>query len=315
MFKANNPFILAPLAGITDAIMREICSSMGASLTYTEMVSAKGIYYDDIKTDRLLYIPKDAGMTSIQIFGSDPYIMGEAARKIDKRNNDYLDINMGCPAPKIVKNGDGCALMKNPELIYKIIKSVKNNTDKPVTIKIRKGLNEDSINAIEVAKVAEEAGVAAIAIHGRTREEYYSGEADWEIIKEIKKACKIPIIGNGDIFTPIDAELMLKMTGCDYVMIGRASLGNPWIFKELNAYHFNEEFSPPSFDEKIQIILKHFDGLMDLKGEYIAVREMRKHIAWYVKGMKNAAKIRNEINKIDDASEMRKIINAGFRTI
>lgn len=312
MFIIDNPFFLAPLAGITDAVMRELCSSMGASLTYTEMVSAKGIYYQDSKTEKLLYIPKGARKTAIQIFGSDPRIMGEATYKLNKRDNFSLDINIGCPAPKIVKNGDGVALMRDPDLIYKIVLQVVKNTDKPVTVKIRKGWDDESVNALVVSKAAEDAGASAIAIHGRTREQFYSGVADWEIIRKVKEASSVPIIGNGDVKSPEDAKKMMEKTGCDYVMIGRAALGNPWIFRELNASYNGLESPKPSEDEKFEMMDRHLLGLIDLKGEYIAVREMRKHISWYVKGMKNAAKIRNIVNSIDDAKEMRKLINARF---
>lgn len=312
MFIIDNPFFLAPLAGITDAVMRELCSSMGASLTYTEMVSAKGIYYQDNKTEKLLYIPKGARKTAIQIFGSDPRIMGEATYKLNSRDNFSLDINIGCPAPKIVKNGDGAALMRDPDLIYKIVLQVVKNTDKPVTVKIRKGWDDESVNALVVSKAAEDAGASAIAIHGRTREQFYSGVADWEIIREVKEASSVPIIGNGDVKSPEDAKKMMEKTGCDYVMIGRAALGNPWIFRELNASYNGLESLKPSEDEKFEMMDRHLLGLIDLKGEYIAVREMRKHISWYVKGMKNAAKIRNIVNGIDDAKEMRKLINARF---
>lgn len=312
MFIIDNPFFLAPLAGITDAVMRELCSSMGASLTYTEMVSAKGIYYQDNKTEKLLYIPKGARKTAIQIFGSNPRIMGEATYKLNSRDNFSLDINIGCPAPKIVKNGDGAALMRDPDLIYKIVLQVVKNTDKPVTVKIRKGWDDESVNALVVSKAAEDAGASAIAIHGRTREQFYSGVADWEIIREVKEASSVPIIGNGDVKSPEDAKKMMEKTGCDYVMIGRAALGNPWIFRELNASYNGLESLKPSEDEKFEMMDRHLLGLIDLKGEYIAVREMRKHISWYVKGMKNAAKIRNIVNGIDDAKEMRKLINARF---
>lgn len=309
----DSPFFLAPLAGITDAVMRSLCFSMGASLTYTEMVSAKGIHYCDSKTEKLLYIPEGAGLTAIQIFGSDPEIMGEAARKLNDRKNVILDINMGCPAPKIVKNGDGSALMRDPDLVYKIVKSVVYNTDKPVTVKIRKGFDSENVNAVNVAKAIEDGGGAGIAVHGRTREQYYSGDADWNIIRKVKENVGIPVIGNGDITSASSAKKMMESTGCDYVMIGRAALGNPWIFKELSSSYKGMDFKLPSDDEKIKMMIRHLDGLIELKGEYIAVREMRKHIAWYIKGMKNAARIRNEINKLENASEMKDVINAGFR--
>lgn len=313
MFITDNPFFLAPLAGITDAVMRELCSLMGASLTYTEMVSAKGIYYEDAKTERLLFIPKGAKKTAIQIFGSDPRIMGIAAYKLNGLNNFSIDINMGCPAPKIVKNGDGAALMKDPDLIYKIVLEVVSNTDKPVTVKIRKGWDSDSVNACEAARAAEDAGARAIAVHGRTREQFYSGDADWDIIRQVKEASNIPVIGNGDIKSPNDAFSMMRKTGCDYVMIGRAALGNPWIFRELTALQNGIEPTKPTDDERFDVMKRHLEGLIELKGDYVAVREMRKHIAWYIKGMKNAARIRCLVNRIEDVDEMRELINARFK--
>lgn len=301
-------FILAPMAGITDAAMRILCAGMGASLTYTEMVSAKALHYNDTKTEKLLYIPESAGKTAIQIFGSDPAIMGEAARRLNDRKNVILDINMGCPAPKVVKNGDGSALMKDPDLVYDILREVTSNTDKPVTVKIRKGFYEKDINAIEVAKAAEAGGAAAVCVHGRTREQFYRDRADWNIVKAVREAIDIPVIANGDIVDLRSATDALETTGCELMMVGRAAIGNPWIFKELKAGFDGETYVRPSIDEKSRVMHKHLDMLIDLKGEMCAVREMRKHVAWYVKGMKNAARIRETVNHIESAEEMKEVL-------
>lgn len=291
----NNVF-LAPMAGITDMPFRILCKEQGCGLLYSEMISAKGIYYNDAKSFRLTEIDPSEEPTAIQIFGSEPDIMAKVAERLSQLNTAIIDINMGCPTPKITKNGEGSALMKNPSLIGKIVNEVSRASSKPVTVKIRKGWDDDNVNAVEIAKIAEENGAQAITIHGRTREQFYSGKADWEIIKKVKKAVSIPVIGNGDIFVEEDAKRMLEETGCDAIMVGRGAQGNPWIFSKILSYlKFNVKVSDVKAEDKINMIKKHMQMLVNIKGESSGIKEMRKHIAWYVKGMKNSTILREKV--------------------
>ena len=304
-FEPENPFFLAPMAGLTDAPMRRICGEMGASLVYTEMVSAKGLYYGDRKSDLLLFRYPEEKPTAFQIFGHEPDIIAYAAEKLDERDHVILDINMGCPVPKIVKNQEGSALMKQPRLVEEIIRAAVKHTSKPVTAKIRAGFNDESRNAVEVAKAIENGGGAAVAVHGRTREQYYSGKADWKTIKRIKEVLDIPVAGNGDVFSAEDALRMLDETGCDLVMIARGALGNPWIFAECEAA-WNGRPIPkrPEMDEIIETVKKHALRLLEDKEEYRAVREMRKHAAWYTKGIKGAAALRRQASEAESLDEL-----------
>lgn len=312
-FEIDSRVYLAPMAGVTDLPFRLICKRLGCGLLYTEMINSKALCYGDENTKRMLNILDEELPVAVQIFGSEPEYMGGAAKILNDYPNQILDINMGCPAPKVVKNGDGSALMRNPELAKRVITSVVENSKKPVTVKIRKGWDSNSLNALEIAKIAEECGVAAVAVHGRTREEYYSGRADWDIVTEIKSELKIPVIGNGDIYSVELAKEMMDKSGCDAIMIGRGAQGNPWIFKRIDHYlKTGEILPPPTSEEKINIAIEHLRLSVDVHGEYVAVREMRKHIGWYLKGLKNSARMRDEINKLETAvdveNRMREII-------
>ena len=301
----DNRVFLSPMAGVTDLPFRLICKEQDCGMLYTEMVNAKALCYDDQNTKKMLKIEEEEHPVAIQIFGSDPEYMGGAAKILNSSPNEILDINMGCPAPKVVKNGDGSALLKNPELAAKVLKAVVGNSEKPVTLKIRKGWDDTCINAVEIAKIAEDCGISAIAIHGRTREQYYSGKADWDIIRQVKENVSIPVIGNGDVFEVEDAINMLNQTNCDAIMIGRGAQGNPWIFKRINHYMQTGEILPePTLEEKINTAKKHLKLAVEEHGEYVAVREMRKHIAWYLKGLRNSARVRDEINKIESYEEV-----------
>ena len=301
----DNKVFLSPMAGVTDLPLRLICKEQDCGMLYTEMINAKALCYDDQNTKKMLKIEEEEHPVAVQIFGSDPAFMGGAAEILNEYPNEILDINMGCPAPKVIKNGDGSALMKNPKLAEEVLKSVVKNSKKPVTLKIRKGWDDNNINAVEIAKIAEASGISALAIHGRTREQYYSGKADWDIIAKIKESINIPVIGNGDVFEVEDAINMINKTNCDAIMIGRGAQGNPWIFKRINHYMKTGEILPePTGEEKINTALKHLKLAIDEHGEYVAVREMRKHIAWYLKGLRGSARLRDEINKIESYEEV-----------
>lgn len=306
----ENPFFLAPLAGITDASFRRICKEQGAGLVYSEMVSGKGLYYKDKSTERLLRVYEDEKPIAFQIFGSEPKIIDYTAKELASRENCILDINMGCPVPKVIRNGEGSALLRDPKLVEAVIKSAVKAAEKPVTAKIRIGWDSQSINAVEIAKAIEASGASAIGVHGRTREQYYSGKADWTVIKQVKEAVSIPVIGNGDVFSAQDAIRLMEQTNCDFVMIARGAMGNPWIFREALALWMGHKLpEPPTLQEKVQVIKKHFDFVLSEKGEYVAVREMRKHIGWYLKGVPNSSEIRRLINSIDEAEVMKQIIS------
>ena len=303
--KLENKVFLSPMAGVTDLPFRLICKEHDCGMLYTEMINAKALCYDDENTKKMLKMEEAEHPVAVQIFGSDPEYMGRAAEIMNQYSNEILDINMGCPAPKVVKNGDGSALMRNPKLAEQVLKAVVKNSEKPVTLKIRKGWDDDSINAVEIAKIAEACGISALAIHGRTREQYYSGKADWNIIAQVKETISIPVIGNGDVFSVEDAINMQNKTNCDAIMIGRGAQGNPWIFKRINHYIQTGEILPePTVEEKISTAKKHLKLAVEEHGEYIAVREMRKHIAWYLKGLKNSARTRDQINKIESYQEV-----------
>ncbi len=301
----DNNLILAPMAGVTDLPFRLLCKEQGAGLLCMEMVSAKAILYKNKNTEELLTIDPRENPVSLQLFGSDPDIMGEIAKQIEERPFDILDINMGCPVPKVVNNGDGSALMKNPVLAGKIIEKVASAIKKPVTVKIRKGFDEEHVNAVEMAHIAQESGAAAVAVHGRTREQYYSGKADWDIIRQVKEAVSIPVIGNGDILTAQDVIAMKEQTGCDGFMIGRGAQGNPWIFSQILQYFETGNFVPkPSFSEVTDMLLRHAKMQLEFKGEYTGIREIRKHAAWYTSGYKNSSKLRGRINEVENYEQL-----------
>ncbi len=305
----ENPYILAPMAGVTDLPFRLLCKEQGAGLLCMEMVSAKAIQYNNKNTKALLEIHPEELPVSLQLFGSDPDVISEIAKRIEELPFSILDINMGCPVPKIVKNGEGSALMKDPKLVYEIVGKTARAIQKPVTVKIRKGFDDTCINAVEIAKIIEDAGGKAVAVHGRTREQYYSGKADWDVIRQVKEAVSIPVIGNGDVVSGESAIAIQKETGCDGVMIGRGAQGNSWIFSELLEYEQTGKMPQrPSVEAIRKMMLRHAQLQMQYKGEYLGIREMRKHVSWYTSGLPNSAKLRDEINRVDNYEELEKLL-------
>lgn len=312
----ENCLALGPMAGVTDLPFRLLCKEMGCNMLYTEMVSAKAILYKNKNTKELLNIDKNEHPVGVQLFGSDPDIMAQIAAQVEEGECDFIDINMGCPVPKIVNNGEGSALLKQPKLVEEILTKMVKAVNKPVTVKIRKGFENGTVYAVEIAKIAESCGVSAIAVHGRTREQYYSGKADWDVIKDVKKAVKIPVIGNGDIFSAEDAKAMKEYTGCDGLMVARGARGNPWIFREIKEYLENGNvIDKPTINDIREMIIRHAKMLVDYKGEYTGIREMRKHIAWYTAGLPHSAELRRMCNQIETMENLVETVNAKQRRL
>lgn len=305
-----NRFVLAPMAGVTDLAFRRLCKEQGAGLLCMEMISAKAISYKNKNTRALMEIDPVEHPISMQLFGSEPELMTEVAKEIEEEPFDILDINMGCPVPKVVNNGEGSALLKTPDLIEEIVRKVSSAIKKPVTVKVRIGFENEPIDIVEIAKRIEDAGAAALAVHGRTRQQYYSGTADWDTIRRVKEAITIPVVGNGDVDSPLKAEALIKQTGCNAVMIGRAVRGNPWLFRELNHYfQTGELLERPSAVEIREMILRHARKQIELKGEFVGIREMRKHVAWYTAGMRHSAGLRRESNTIESYEALEQLLS------